>query len=397
MAIRLGILAPCVGVGGGDQFFSSLIRFTPEFDWTGIHVEHGATWEQYERARRQSGGRIAFHQSFAPPDGRRHPACEYHTSAEDSAAAACGSADALISWHCLQTAAVAKLFPRPIIEVSQNQDGLAQFAGKESEAYASQLVAVSRAAGKAAFGDRPFRIIPNGIEFDRCSPRFGRHAQRQLWAIPENGKTILFAGRLSEEKNPEVLIDALGMLPDYFNLLFVGEGKLWDRIADRASRVCRERIRMVPAQESLGDAFAASDVFVLPSDVEGDSLAAKEALAAGLPVVVSDAGSAADLNADFGGGLWDVIPKRPEAGEVAAAIIKARPSAARQAYAFSNFGIGHIARLWEDFLQAVVFESKRLILDIQQAELVNRLQATPVQMFRSPRDQKGGADEIPNR
>ena len=399
MKPRIGIFAPCVGVGGGDQFFSSLIRASREIEWTGLHVQHGATYEQYGRAEYQAGGRVRFHQPFPPADGRRHPACEYHNGTEDSTRAAGDSADAIISWHCLDTAGVAHFFPKPIIEVSQNEDELAIRAGEQSESYASHRVAVSRAAGKAAFQDKDFQIIPNGIEADRCTPRFGRVVQRQLWAIPENQLTVLFAGRLSGEKNPECLIDALALLPDFYNLLYVGTGPLVERIQDRASRVMPGRIRWIAEQENLGDAFAASDVFVLPSDCEGDSLAAKEALVSGLPVILSDVGGAADTNAEFGGGLWEIIPKRPEPQELADAILKVtsipRVFDGPRTIALNNFTIGHISRRWEDMLQSIVFDAKRKLLDIQQARLIDRLQATPVKMFISPR-YKGREDEISN-
>lgn len=400
MKPQIGIFAPCVGIGGGDQFFSSLVRFCREINFTGIHVKYGATFEQYERAVYQTGGVVRFHQPMPPADGRRHPACEYHNEIEDSCLAAAGSADAVISWHCQDTPRVAHLFPKPIIEVSQNEDVIAQLCGIASEAYASHRVAVSNAAGKAAFGDKDFNLIPNGIESDRCTPRFGRAEQRKLWAIPENGQTILFAGRMSPEKNPESLIDALGLLPDYFNLLFVGTGSLVERIQERASRVFPGRIRWIGEQENLGDAFAVADVFVLPSQVEGDSLAAKEAAAAGLPVVLTAAGSAVELNQSFGVKLWEVVPIHPTAAELADAIKAALTAGTERTdivrtIALNNFTMGHISRRWEDFLQMVSFDAKRKILDIQQANLINRLQATPVMMFKSPRD-KGKEDETPN-
>ena len=156
---------------------------------------------------------------------------------------------------------------------------------------------------------------------------------------------------------------------------------------------------MIGEQEYLGDAFAVADVFVLPSDVEGDSLALKEALASGLPVIATDAGSSAEMVETYGD-ILTIIPRRPEPEELAAAILKLTQSP--QAFdpartvAFNNFGIGHIARRWEDLLQMVAYDGRRKILDVQQANLINRLQATPVKMFKSPRElfKKGNGDEI---
>ena len=80
-------------------------------------------------------------------------------------------------------------------------------------------------------------------------------------------------------------------------LLFVGDGP--DRPA--AEDLCRElnlcdHLRFVGKQEQMEDILAVSDLFILPSEYESFGLAALEAMAAGVPLISTDAGGLPEIN-----------------------------------------------------------------------------------------------------
>jgi N-acetyl-alpha-D-glucosaminyl L-malate synthase BshA len=80
-------------------------------------------------------------------------------------------------------------------------------------------------------------------------------------------------------------------------LLFVGDGP--DR--QHAEKMCRDlgvcdEVRFVGKQEQMEDILAIADLFLLPSEYESFGLAALEAMAAGVPVVSTNAGGLKEIN-----------------------------------------------------------------------------------------------------
>lgn len=132
--------------------------------------------------------------------------------------------------------------------------------------------------------------------------RLQRPALRQRWAIPEGAFCFLFAGKLQAKKRPLDLLEALERIHRRgevaVHLLIVGSGEL--------EPACRQSVqeRGLPVsfagflnQSQIAAAYAASDCLVLPSD-HGETwgLVVNEAMACGLPAVVSDlVGCAEDL------------------------------------------------------------------------------------------------------
>lgn len=107
-----------------------------------------------------------------------------------------------------------------------------------------------------------------------------------------NPPRVLCVGRISRQKAQDVLIDAFAriaaQLPDW-RLAFVGEGNV-DALAARARALgLQDRIDWIGPTQDIWDEYRRSDIFVLPSRHEGTPNALLEALACGLPCVVSDA------------------------------------------------------------------------------------------------------------
>ena len=143
-----------------------------------------------------------------------------------------------------------------------------------------------------AFGRRQrptgFSVIPNGVDLPEFDQRQLAADFRARYALGES-PVVLFMGRLQERKGVDVLIEAFRAAAiDDSRLLIVGpdEGML-----TRLRTLAAGDPRIVFAGYLEGDArlgaLAAGDVFALPATGEGQPMAALEALAAGIPVVLS--------------------------------------------------------------------------------------------------------------
>lgn len=140
----------------------------------------------------------------------------------------------------------------------------------------------------AELGFAPDRVgvFPNGVDLRKFYPR-DRQAMRRKHGLPEEKFLVIYVGNFIEPKGVRRAAEAIDGLPGIAGI-FVGSGPLVPQIANLA--FCGR----VP-HEQVPELLSAADCFVLPSDVEGSSNATLEAMACGLPVVVSDAAFNDDL------------------------------------------------------------------------------------------------------
>ncbi len=127
--------------------------------------------------------------------------------------------------------------------------------------------------------------VSNGIDAERY-----RSAPQMPDAVP----TVLFVGRLDQEKRVDELLRAFAGLPADLpaQLEIVGDGgrrDAWAELAHELGISRRVRFRGFVSEEELLEAYARAAVFCMPSVAELQSLATLEAMAAGTPVVAADA------------------------------------------------------------------------------------------------------------
>lgn len=152
-------------------------------------------------------------------------------------------------------------------------------------------------------------LVPNGISFDEIRP------------VPPAGQPIdvLFVGRLIEEKNPALVVQAIAELRDErpnINCIIVGSGPERSTLNHLVSRLNLEtNVQFVGTLEDYEDVLGlmkSAKVFALPSRREGFGISVLEALACGTPVVTlaHPRNAAADL-VDHGhtGALCAATPK----------------------------------------------------------------------------------------
>jgi len=108
--------------------------------------------------------------------------------------------------------------------------------------------------------------------------------------IPEGATILLSVGELNKGKNHRMVIRALAALPRQdVHYLICGQGELYLELQKYADRLgVGGRIHMPGYQEDMAWIYQNADIFVFPSVREGMPVALMEAMAAGLPCVVSD-------------------------------------------------------------------------------------------------------------
>jgi glycosyltransferase involved in cell wall biosynthesis len=185
--------------------------------------------------------------------------------------------------------------------------------GKRLIAGASAVIATSELevdelAGAGVARDK-IVLRRNGVEPPKTLPVRGNF--RSVVGIPEQAKVILFLGRLSVKKSPELLLQAFSRLPaslgdNTLTLVFAGpdDGGMQQKLALEASRLqLSQRVKFsgpVFAQDKWA-AYRDADVFVLPSQNENFGNTAAEAVAAGTPAIVTEQCGIAPLLQDVAG------------------------------------------------------------------------------------------------
>ena len=137
---------------------------------------------------------------------------------------------------------------------------------------------------------RQIDVIHNGIDQDKFR-HIGQEKKRQLRSrlgLPANKHIFVSAGFLSENKGLPTLIETfIKSSEKQANVLvLLGDGPLREKYSHLT--VEKSNIRIVGFVENVEDYLSASDVFVSASLTEGCPNAVMEALACGLPVILSD-------------------------------------------------------------------------------------------------------------
>jgi glycosyltransferase involved in cell wall biosynthesis len=138
-------------------------------------------------------------------------------------------------------------------------------------------------------------LIPNALAARHAT--LTREAARAELGLPVQGLIIGWVGRLSREKGPDVLVEAMPLLGETFQLVSViGEGPEGHGLRLLADELgMADRIRwhgLIPDAARLYSAF---DCMVLSSRTEGTPIVLLEAMAAGVPVVATRVGGVPDV------------------------------------------------------------------------------------------------------
>jgi glycosyltransferase involved in cell wall biosynthesis len=148
---------------------------------------------------------------------------------------------------------------------------------------------------KAGVKENKISVIYNACDENIFSRR-DKSMAREHCGLPKNRKIILFVGNLIEIKGIYVLIRALRIIRSQnldFLAIIIGHGEErqnLEALIKEHSLDNNIRLQGWLPQSELAYFYNAADIFVLPSFVEGHSVALLEAMASGLPIVASKIG-----------------------------------------------------------------------------------------------------------
>jgi 1,2-diacylglycerol 3-alpha-glucosyltransferase len=134
------------------------------------------------------------------------------------------------------------------------------------------------------------KVLPlsNGIDSAAYELQPGEHIE------PHEHPTVVFAGRLAEEKHVDVLIEAISKTPRELNvhLEIVGGGEVRSALESLVQRLgLGDRVKFLglASDEELRKTYIKADLFCMPGTAELQSLVTLEAMSASTPVVLADA------------------------------------------------------------------------------------------------------------
>lgn len=162
------------------------------------------------------------------------------------------------------------------------------------------------------------RPLPRWVDVRIYSPQWRDPGFWKSYAAGD-GMKFLYVGRVSREKNLELLADAFMEIAEEntpAQLVIVGDGPFTEEL--------REKLRGYPviftgflSGDTLAAAYASSDVFVFPSATDTFGNVVLEAQASGLPVIVSDSGGPRELMRD---GVTGLVTRADDLGDLVEAM-----------------------------------------------------------------------------
>lgn len=156
---------------------------------------------------------------------------------------------------------------------------------------------MQREALANGFVPEQLKRMHNGVDARAFSPKRGRAEAKASLGL--EGKTVaLYMGRLAEQKNLGLLLEALAQAlpdcPDLF-LLLVGDGPERAKLERQSAALgIDDRVAFYGSQQEVLAYLEAADLFVLPSASEGISNALLEAMSAGLACLATPVGGSAE-------------------------------------------------------------------------------------------------------
>lgn len=136
------------------------------------------------------------------------------------------------------------------------------------------------------------KLYPRGVDTSLYHPR-KKNGYYKKWLTETNSiLKLLYVGRVSKEKNLDILADAYKELHKNFPnayLVIVGEGPFLDEMKEKLAGLPCLFTGYIRGEE-LAEVYASSDFFIFPSTTDTFGNVVLEAQSSGLPVIVTDEG-----------------------------------------------------------------------------------------------------------
>jgi len=341
--LRVGLLSPCLFQGGAEAWMLTLARTTDpaKIAWRGCAVMPGGLVDP----------------------AMRHALAALMPVAQgwEQARALAAASDVLVTWAIDGLPEILQGLPNPPRVVSavhapvESEWGRTVYARPQaidhwvavSELALAALPGASRAAASAS-------VIWNAVDLNRLEVRRHRATMRAAWGVPADVPVAGYMGRLTEEKDPSVMIRLARNLPEPWHVVVVGDG--WMRDGLRRETEGLDRFHLVGPDPAAGDVLNAFTTLVVPSRYESFGLSLAEGFWMGTPIVATDVGIAR-----LAPGLARVIPLDATGHELAGAVLAdfadragtADRIAHARSFARNRLTPERFGREWTDLLLAI--------------------------------------------
>lgn len=152
---------------------------------------------------------------------------------------------------------------------------------------------------KYNINENKIKVIYLGVDHNIYYPKNNKEFLRKKWNLPIDGKILIHVGVEKWRKNVSNVIKALKILQKNLNnVYFIRVGEKSKKIEKLINKLNLEKIVIYYQnlkEKELAELYNASDLLVFPSFYEGFGLPVLEAMACGLPAVVSNLSSLPEI------------------------------------------------------------------------------------------------------
>lgn len=178
-------------------------------------------------------------------------------------------------------------------------------------------------AEKDGFSAHRIEVIPNGIDLQRYEAVGDRTALRASLGLARDRTYVIIVARFHPVKDHATLLagfaDVAARRPDV-DLLLAGDGPLRPALEQQIAALgIGSRVRLLGVRSDVADLLRAADIFTLSSVSEAASITLLEAMASGLPAIVTAVGGNPELVRDEVDGI--LVP-RGDAARFTAALLR---------------------------------------------------------------------------
>jgi glycosyltransferase involved in cell wall biosynthesis len=369
--LRIFSIVPGMAAGGAERWFCTLTRHANTVRYVGMSILNGQAIDLH---REIAGMPNTFVHS-------NDPWIVYEKSV--AILRECGGADLLLIWGLgTQANDFIDRCKLPVVQVSHSEPALAEAGIHQSFRQYLEMIRGGKANFLAAVSESASRlfephrreqaggvhVVHNGIEVDRALAGRGRQQMRRLLQLPQEAKVIFYCGRISHEKQPHRLVEAMHLLPNDWHLLINGHGEKEQREKlDGLAQSLSPSVFSTPGKPlgrvsilqphlyGIGDLIGACDVQVLCSQTEAFPLVAIEAWLGRIRFITPAFATMQELFTAYNAGepFCQTIPLPVKPRDLADAILDDSDAEQHKATAFkiamNNFTAARMCAKWEEY------------------------------------------------
>lgn len=145
------------------------------------------------------------------------------------------------------------------------------------------------------------QVIFNAVDMEAWAGDRSESTLRAELGIPEDRFVMLCASRFAHDKGHDYLIRSLKRLTELsdrpFTMVLAGDGELLEPTRELAARLglTDEQVRFIGFRKDIKNLYKGADLYINSSQHEALSFLIVEAMAAGLPAVITDMGGNSDI------------------------------------------------------------------------------------------------------